>query len=97
MVLPRLHRPSYYQNGSRKGASWYKYLLSKAIPHDDGFPDQMNVCDWTSKDIGKLPAEEQQAWWNAQFEELEALKQRNVYISQAKVTQSRTEVIPAGI
>jgi len=39
----------------------------------------MNVRDWTTKDIGKLSAEDQQAWHKAQFEELEALKKRNVY------------------
>jgi len=44
------------------GASWYNYLLSKAIPHHDEFPDPMYVRDWTTKDIGRLPADEQQAW-----------------------------------
>ena len=39
----------------------------------------MNVRDWTSRDIGKLSAEDQWAWRKAQFEELEALKKRNVY------------------
>jgi len=61
------------------GVSWYTYLLGKAIPYDDGFPDPMYVRDWTTKDIGKLPADQQQEWHKAQFEELEALKKRNVY------------------
>jgi len=39
----------------------------------------MNVREWTHKDIGKLSAEDQRAWRKAQFEELEALKKRNVY------------------
>jgi len=39
----------------------------------------MNVRDWTTKDISKLKAEDQQAWRKAQFEELEALKKCNVY------------------
>ena len=56
----------------------WEYLLSKAIP-DDELPDPMNVRDWTHKDISKLPAEDQWAWRKAQFEELEALKKRNVY------------------
>ena len=42
-------------------------------------PDPTNVQDWTSKDIGKLPAENQCAWPKAQFEKLEALKKCNVY------------------
>ena len=61
------------------GVSWYNYLLSKAIPHHDEFPDPMYVRDWTRKDIGRLPADEQQAWRQAQFEELEALKKQNIY------------------
>jgi len=39
----------------------------------------MNVRDWMTKDISKLSAEDQRAWRKAQFEELEALKKRNVY------------------
>jgi len=39
----------------------------------------MYVQDWTTKDIGRLPADEQQAWRQAQFKELEALKKWNVY------------------
>ena len=70
--------PAIAKMAAEGGASWYNYLLSKAIPYDE-FPNPMNVRDWTSKDISKLPAEEQQAWWKAQFEELEALKNRNVY------------------
>jgi len=62
-----------------EGGALWEYLLSKAIPHHDELPDPMNVRDWTSKDIGKLPAEDQRAWCKAQFEELEALKKRNVY------------------
>jgi len=56
-----------------EGGALWEYLLSKAIPHDE-FPDPMNVQDWTSKDISKLSAKDQQAWCKAQFEELEALK-----------------------
>jgi len=39
----------------------------------------MYVCDWTDRDISKLLANQQQEWHKAQFEELEALKQQNVY------------------
>ena len=65
--------PAIAKMGVEGGALWFKYLLSKAIPYN-GFPDPMNVHDWTSKDISTLPAEEQQAWQEAQFEELEMLK-----------------------
>jgi len=67
--------PAIAKMAAEGGASWYNYLLSKAIPHHDAFPDPMNVHDWTSRDISKLPAKEQQEWHKAQFDELEALKQ----------------------
>jgi len=62
-----------------EGGALWEYLLSKAISHHDELPDPMNVRDWTTKDIGKLSAKDQWAWRIAQFEELEALKKRNVY------------------
>ena len=62
-----------------EGEVLWEYLLSKAIPHFQALPDPTNVCGWTTKDIGKLPAKDQQAWCKAQFEELEAFKKCNVY------------------
>jgi hypothetical protein len=70
--------PGHAKLATEGGALW-EYLLTKAIPHHDGLPDPMNVQDWTHKDIGKLTADDQQAWHKAQFEELEALKKRDVY------------------
>jgi len=70
--------PGHAKSATEGGALW-GCLLSKAIPHHDELPDLMNVQDWTSKDIGKLSAEDQWAWHKAQFEELEALKKCNVY------------------
>ena len=62
-----------------EGGVLWEYLLSKAIPHFQALPDPTNVCGWTTKDIEKLPAKDQQAWCKAQFEELEAFKKCNVY------------------
>jgi len=70
--------PGHAKSATEGGALW-EYLLSKAISHHDELPDPMNVQDWTTKDIGKLSAEDQRAWHKAQFEELEALKKCNVY------------------
>jgi len=70
--------PAHAKSAMEGGALW-EYLLSKAISHHDELPDLMNVRDWTTKDIGKLSAEDQWAWRKAQFEELEALKKSNVY------------------
>jgi len=71
--------PAITKMAAEGGALWYAYLLGKAIPHHDGFLDPMNVHDWTIRDIGKLPADQQQEWCKAQLEELEAPKNRNVY------------------
>jgi len=70
--------PGHAKSATEGGALW-EYLLLKAISHHDELPDLMNVRDWTTKDIGKLSAEDQWAWCKAQFEELEALKKHNVY------------------
>ena len=70
--------PGHAKSATEGGALW-EYLLSKAISHHDELPDPMNVRDWMIKDIGKLSAEDQRAWCKAQFEELKALKKRNVY------------------
>jgi len=70
--------PGKAKSATEGGALW-EYLLSKAIPHHNELPDPMNVRDWTTKDISKLSAKDQQAWCKAQFEELEALKKRNIY------------------
>ena len=48
-----------------EGGLLWEYLLSKAIPHFQALPDPTNVCGWTTKDIGKLPAKDQQAWCKA--------------------------------
>jgi len=69
--------PGHAKLAMEGGALW-EYLLTKAISHDE-LPDPMNVRDWTSKDIDRLPVDDRREWRNAQFEELEALKKRDVY------------------
>jgi len=61
------------------GVSWISELLSKAISYHNNLPDPENVREWTDRDLDRLPADQQQEWRQAQFEELEALKKRNVY------------------
>jgi len=61
------------------GVSWISELLSKAISYHNNLPDPENVREWTDRDLDRLPADQQQEWRQAQFEELEALKRRNVY------------------
>ena len=67
-------------NSTTEGEShWINNLLTKAIPYDDSLPDPANIRDWTARDLDRLPADQQKEWREAQFEELEALKKRNVY------------------
>ena len=61
------------------GVHWISELLSKAISHHDNLLDPANVREWTDRDLDRLPADQQQEWRQAQLEELEALKKRNVY------------------
>jgi len=61
------------------GVNWISELLSKAISHHDNLPDPANVREWTDRDLDRLPVDQQQEWRQAQLEELEALKKRNVY------------------
>ena len=61
------------------GVQWINELLSKAISDHDSLPDPAYVRDWTAKDLDRLPADQQKEWRQAQFEELEALRKRNVY------------------
>jgi len=61
------------------GEQWINDLLSKAVSDHDSTLDPSNVREWTHKDIDRLPADQQQEWRVAQFEELEALRRRKVY------------------
>ena len=63
------------------GARLIQHLLSRAIPPEDEGEkvSPPNVHEWTFRDIVLLPKNEQKEWFNACREELEALRQRNVY------------------
>jgi hypothetical protein len=55
------------------------YLLSRAVPQHDDLPNEINVHDWTFRDILRLPAASQKEWKNACHEELESLHKRKVF------------------
>ena len=62
------------------GVRFILYLVNKAIPrHDNDLPSELNVQNWTFRDILRLPAGEQKKWKDACHEELESLQKRNVY------------------
>ena len=67
--------PEHIVNSTTEGGvSWISELLSKAISYHNNLPDPVNVREWTNRDLDRLPADQQQEWRQAQFEELEALK-----------------------
>jgi len=56
------------------GVRFILYLVSKAIPrHDNDLPSEINVQNWTFRDILRLPAAKQKEWKDACYEELESL------------------------
>jgi transposase InsO family protein len=62
------------------GVRFILYLVNKAIPrHNNDLPSELNVQNWTFRDILRLPAGEQKKWKDACHEELESLQKRNVY------------------
>jgi len=73
--------PEQLVNSTTYGGVTLNELLSKAIPAHNSLspPDPKDVRYWTNKDLDRLPADQQKEWQQAQLEELEALKKRNVY------------------
>jgi len=62
------------------GVRFILYLVNKAIPrHDNDLPSELNVQNWTFRDILRLPAVKQKEWKDACHEELESLRKRNIY------------------
>ena len=65
------------------GVGLVNYLLAKAIPPDDNdnvlLGPAKNVREWSFRDVQRLPAAEQSEWHQACLDELEALRQRQVY------------------
>src|SRR5260221_13458745 len=62
------------------GVRFILYLVNKAIPrHDNDLPSELNVQNWTFRDILHLPAAKQKQWKDACYKELESLRKRNIY------------------
>jgi len=62
------------------GVRFILYLVSKAIPHhDNDLPSELNVQNWTFRDILRLPDAKQKEWKDACHKELESLRKQNVY------------------
>jgi hypothetical protein len=60
-----------------EGVKFLQLLLSKADELDG--PIKSNICDWTFRDLARLSKSEQAEWKHACQEQLEALRQRNVF------------------
>ena len=61
------------------GVEFLDYLLAKAVPLDPESPDTANICEWTFRDILKMPSAFQKEWKQACCEELESLCSRKVF------------------
>jgi hypothetical protein len=61
------------------GVKFLDYLLTKAVPNSPESPDTAKVCEWTFRDILKMPTESQKEWKTACQEELESLRKCNVF------------------
>jgi hypothetical protein len=59
------------------GVKFLQLLLSKADKLDG--PIKSNIRDWTFRDLARLSKSEQSEWKHACQEQLEALRQRNVF------------------
>jgi hypothetical protein len=61
------------------GVEFLNQLLAKAVPPDSETPDTANVCEWTFRDIIKMPRDAQNEWKQACHEELDSLCRRKVF------------------
>jgi hypothetical protein len=60
-----------------EGVKFLQLLLSKADELDG--PIKSNIRDWTFRDLARLSKSEQAEWKHACQEQLEALRQRNIF------------------
>ena len=61
------------------GVRFLNHLLTKAVPPDFESPDSANVCEWTFRDIHKMPSAAQKEWKAACCKELESLHRGNIF------------------
>ena len=62
------------------GVKYQDLLLAKAVPlHDLRPPDTFNICEWTFRDILKMPSDKQEKWCKACCKQLDSLCKHKVY------------------
>jgi hypothetical protein len=61
------------------GVQFLNHLLAKAVPPDSESPDSANMCEWTFRDIHKIPSDAQKEWKAAYHKKLESLHRCNVF------------------
>ena len=61
------------------GVRFLNHLLAKVVPPDLESPDSANVCEWTFRNIHKMPSTAQKEWKAACRKELESLHRHNVF------------------
>ena len=62
------------------GVKYLDLLLAKAVsPHDLESPNTSNICEWTFRDILKMPSDKQEEWLKVCCKELDSLHKHDVY------------------
>jgi len=54
-------------------------LLAAAVPPGSEIPDTCNICEWSFKDIMRMPSVQQKDWIDACRQELNSLRECRVY------------------
>ena len=61
------------------GVEFLDYLLAKAVLLDPESPNTASICEWTFRDILKMPSASQKEWKQACHKELESLHSCKVF------------------
>jgi len=54
-------------------------LLAIAVPPGSEIPDTCNICEWTFKDIMRMPSVQQKDWIDVCHQKLNSLQECRVY------------------
>jgi len=61
------------------GVRYLNTLLAAAVPPGSEIPDTRNICEWSFKDIMRMPSVQQKDWIDACCQELDSLQEHRVY------------------
>jgi len=61
------------------GVRYLNTLLATAVPPGSEIPDTCNICEWSFKDIMRMPSAQQKDWIDACRQKLNSLQEYRVY------------------